>query len=107
LTSNVALATHLGTWTLVTSIIVAKFMVNQHSFFFETLIQVNNNTFFFQQHLKVTCDLLPPPVCTCLLPFEQLIEQQMVQLQDSISEHMHHHTLYNMFFDKINEAHCA
>jgi len=28
----------------------------------------------------------------------------MVQLQDSISEHMHHHTLYNMFFDKINEA---
>jgi hypothetical protein len=34
------------------------------------------------------------------LPFEQ----QMVQLQNSISECLHHHTLFNMFFDGISKA---
>jgi hypothetical protein len=42
-----------------------------------------------------------------LFPFEQLIEQQMVRLQDSIVEHLHHHTLSNILFDGISEAHCA
>jgi hypothetical protein len=31
----------------------------------------------------------------------------MVQLQDSIMEHLHHHTFSNMFFDGIFEAHVA
>jgi hypothetical protein len=31
----------------------------------------------------------------------------MVQLQHSILEHLHHHTLFNMFFNKISEAQCA
>jgi hypothetical protein len=29
----------------------------------------------------------------------------MVQFQDSISEHLHHHTHFNMFFDQKSEAH--
>jgi len=29
----------------------------------------------------------------------------MVQLQDSILERLHHHTLFNMFFDGISKAH--
>jgi hypothetical protein len=49
-------------------------MVDQHFLLLEALVQVNNNKFPFQQHLKVTCDLLPPPTRVCLLPFEQLIE---------------------------------
>jgi len=43
----------------------------------------------------------------CLLPFEQLIEQQKVQLQDSILEPLHHHTLSNMLANETFEAHCA
>jgi hypothetical protein len=31
----------------------------------------------------------------------------MVQLQDSISECLHHHTLINMLFDEISETHRA
>jgi hypothetical protein len=31
----------------------------------------------------------------------------MVHLQDSISEHLHHHTLFNMLFNEIFEAHRA
>jgi hypothetical protein len=31
----------------------------------------------------------------------------MVQLQDSISECLHHHTLFNMLSNKIFEAHRA
>jgi hypothetical protein len=31
----------------------------------------------------------------------------MVQLQDSILEHLHHHTFFKMFFDEIFEAHRA
>jgi hypothetical protein len=31
----------------------------------------------------------------------------MVRFQDSISECLHHHTLFNMLFDKIFEAHHA
>jgi hypothetical protein len=31
----------------------------------------------------------------------------MVQLQDSIWECLHHHTISNMLVDKIYEAHCA
>jgi hypothetical protein len=31
----------------------------------------------------------------------------MVQLQDSILEHLHHHTFSNMLSDEISEAHRA
>jgi hypothetical protein len=31
----------------------------------------------------------------------------MVQFQDSILKHLHHHTLSNMFFDETFEAHHA
>jgi hypothetical protein len=31
----------------------------------------------------------------------------MVQLQDFISKHLHHHTLFNMPFDRISKAHHA
>jgi hypothetical protein len=44
---------------------------------------------------------------SCLPLFEQLIEQQMVQLQDSILERLHHHTLYSMLSDGISKIHCA
>jgi hypothetical protein len=74
----------LKNWALVASIITIRFMVDQHPSLFEALAWVNNNTFPFQQHLKVACDIVPPLVRTCFLSFEQLIEQQMVQLQDSI-----------------------
>jgi hypothetical protein len=74
-------------------------------FFLETLTQINNNTFPFQQHLKTTCDLLPPLVHTCFPLFEQLIQQQMVRLQDSISEHLCHHTLSSMHFNETSKAH--
>jgi hypothetical protein len=47
------------------------------------------------------------PACACLPPFEQLIGQQMVQLQDSILEHLDHHTHFNMLSDRISEAHHA
>jgi hypothetical protein len=46
-------------------------------------------------------------VCTCLLLFEQLTEQQMVRFQDSILELLNHYTLFNMLFDDTFEAHCA
>ncbi len=52
-------------------------------------------------------DLLLSLTHACLFPFEQFIDQQMVQLQNSISKCLHHHTLSNMFFNKIYEAHCA
>jgi hypothetical protein len=71
-------------------------MVYQRPFYLETLTQVDNNTLPFQQHLKATCDLLLCPTCASLPSFDQLIMQQMVQLQDSISEHLRHHTLSSM-----------
>jgi len=82
-------------------------MVDQPSFLLKALTQVDNNTFPFQQHLKAACDLLLPLTFTCLLPFEQLIKQQMVWPQDSILERLHHHTLFNILFDKIFQTHCA
>jgi len=51
--------------------------------------------------------LLPPPTHVCLFPFKQFIMQQMVQLQDSISKRLHHHTFFSMFFNRIFEAHHA
>jgi hypothetical protein len=80
-------------------------MVDQRPFFLETLAWVDNNTFLFEQHFKATYDLLPPQACACFLPFKQLIRQQMVQFQDSISERLHHHTFSNMLFNMISEAH--
>ncbi len=44
---------------------------------------------------------------TTLSPCEQLIEQQMVQLQDSILERLHHHTFSSMFSDETFEVHHA
>jgi hypothetical protein len=43
----------------------------------------------------------------CLFPFEQLIKQQMVQLQNFILEHLHRHTLSNMLSDETSKAHHA
>jgi hypothetical protein len=80
-------------------------MVDQHPFLLETLTQVDKNTFPFQQHLKVTCDLLPPPTRVCLLPFKQLIGQQVVHFQDYILKCLHLHTLSRMFFNGTFEAH--
>jgi hypothetical protein len=103
--ATIILTTYLKSWALVILIIVIKFMVDNCFFLLKVLTQVDNNTFPFQQHFKTTCNLLLPPVHACFLPFEQLIEQQMVQLQDSISKHLHHHTFSNVFFDMILKAH--
>ncbi len=43
----------------------------------------------------------------CLPPFEQFIGQQMIHLQDFISEHLHHQTLFNMLFYEIFKTNCA
>jgi hypothetical protein len=48
---------------------------------------------------------LPPLAHACLPPFEQFIEQQIVQLQDFILEHLLYHTLFNMFSNKTFKAH--
>ncbi len=55
----------------------------------------------------MTCDFLPPLARVCFPPFEQLIGKQPIQLQDSILERLHHHTLSNMLSDGISEAHHA
>jgi hypothetical protein len=82
-------------------------MVDQRPFLFEAFAQVDNNTFPFEQHLKVACNFLPPPVHVCLFPFKQLIKEQIVQLQDSILECLHHHTFSSMLFDETSKAHHA
>ncbi len=104
LASIITPTSYLGSWVLVALVITTRFMVDQCPFLLEALTQINNNTFLFQQHLKVTCDLLPPPTHACLPSFEQLIRQQMVQLQVSISECLHHHTLLSMFSDETFKA---
>jgi hypothetical protein len=73
LITTIAQIIYLNSWAVVASIIVVKFMVDHHPFLLETLTRMDNNTFPFQQHLKGTCNLLLPPICACLLPFEQLI----------------------------------
>jgi hypothetical protein len=55
----------------------------------------------------VACDFLLPLAYACFPPFEQFIGQQMVQLQDSISKRLHHHTFSKMLSNKIFEAHRA
>jgi hypothetical protein len=106
-TITITLTTYLGSWALVISIIIVRFMVNQCPFFFKTLAQVDKNTFFFQQHLKVACDFLLPPTWACFLPFEQLIGQKKVHFQDFISRHLHHHNFFKMLFHMILKAYCA
>jgi hypothetical protein len=82
-------------------------MVDQRPFLLEILARIDNNTFPFQQDLKVACVLLLPLTRACFFLFEQLIKQQMVRLQDSISECLHHHTLSNMLSHEIFKAHLA
>ncbi len=105
-TTTITPMAYLGNWALMASIIVVKFMVDQRPFLLKTITWLNNNTFPFQKHFKATCDYLPPPVRTCF-PLEHFIKQQMVQLQDSILKHLHHHTVSNILFDKIFQTHCA
>jgi len=93
--------------TFITHNPIAKFMVNQRPFLLETLARINDNTFPFQHHLKMTYDFLSPPTHTCLLLFEQLIGQQMVRLQNSILECLHHHTFSSMLFNMISKTRCA
>jgi hypothetical protein len=73
LTSIIAPTTYLGNRAFVISIIFARFMVDKCPFLLEALARIVNNTFLFQQHLNNTCDLLTPPACACLFPFEQFI----------------------------------
>jgi hypothetical protein len=99
----IALA-YLRSWALVTTIITVSLMVDQCPFLFEALTWGDNNTIPFQQHLKAACDFLPPLAYTCLLSFEQLIRQQMVRLQNSISKCLHYHIFSDMLFNEIFEA---
>ncbi len=57
LTSTITPITYLRSWAHVVSIIVVKFMVNQHPFFLEALARVDNNTFPFQQHISFLATL--------------------------------------------------
>jgi hypothetical protein len=104
LITTIALTSYLRSCAFITSIIIVRFMVDQHPFLLEAFTWVDNKTFLFQQHLKATCSLLSPPPHVCHLPFEQLIKQQMVWLQDSILKRLHHLTFFSMFFDKIFET---
>ncbi len=70
LTSTIALTTYLRSWAFITSIIIIRFMVDQHPFLLEALAQVDNNTFPIQQDFKATCDFLSPHVRTCLPSFK-------------------------------------
>jgi len=70
-------------------------MNDQHHFLLKALAQVNNNTskwlviFYHPQH---ECVFFP---------------LNMVQLQDSILDRLHHHTFSNMLSDKISKTHHA
>ncbi len=44
LTSPIASTTYQKSWALITSVIVVRFIINQHPFFLKVLTQVNNNT---------------------------------------------------------------
>jgi len=66
-TTTITPTIYLRSWAVVASIIVPKFMVDHCPFLLESLAWVDNNTFLFQQHLKTTCDLLLPPIRTCLI----------------------------------------
>jgi hypothetical protein len=46
-TSTITLTTYLRNWALIVSIVVVRFMVDQHPFLLEALTQVDNNTFPF------------------------------------------------------------
>jgi hypothetical protein len=93
--------TYLRSWALVIVVITIRFIIDQYPFFLEALAQVDNNT--SRWHM-IFYHLWPMRV---FFPFEQFIDQQMVQLQNSISERVHHHTLSNMFFNKTSKAHCS
>jgi hypothetical protein len=60
---------YLRSWAFVILVIAARFIVDHHPFLLKALAQVDNNTFPFQQHLRTTCDLLPPLACVCVPPF--------------------------------------
>jgi hypothetical protein len=55
LTSSIIPITYLWNWAFIVSIIIAMFMVDQHSFLFKVLGKVDNNT------SKATYHLLLPP----------------------------------------------
>ncbi len=100
LTTTITPTTYLRNWAFIISIIASRFMIDQCLFFLEALTWVNNNT---SKRLAISHH----PQHTCFFPFEQFIGQQMVWLQDSVLEHLHHHTLSNMLSDKIFKTHCA
>jgi hypothetical protein len=106
-TFTIAPTTYLGNWTLIVLVMFVRFMVDQLPFLLEALAWININTFPFQQQFKVACDLLPLLAQLSLFLFEQLIGQQMVQLQVSIFEHLHYHTLSIMLSDGTSKVHHA
>jgi hypothetical protein len=57
-----------------------------------------------QQHISLY-PIFITSAYACLFSFEQFIEQQMVQFQDLILKHLHHHIFFNIFFDEIFKAH--
>ncbi len=55
----------------------------------------------------MACDLLPFSAHTCFFSFEQLIGQQMIRLQNSISKCLHYHIFSSVLSNGISEAHHA
>ncbi len=66
---------------------------------------VDQHHIFFPATPKGNMGSLSPLAHACLPPFEQFIEQQIVQLQDFILERLLYHTIFNMFSNKTFKAH--
>lgn len=47
----------------------------------KTLVQVDINIFPLWQHLKTICDLLPTLACTCLSPFNNLLDNKWFDIR--------------------------
>jgi hypothetical protein len=94
----IALVIYLGSWTLVTIVIVSKFLLE--------VIGVNSSRpFLFQAHMKSTQKLIPLGVVACVPLFEQLVERNTYCIQENISERLHNHLCINILFYLLFDLH--
>ncbi len=104
-TKTIALTMYLGGWVLIMLIITSRFLLDSRPFLLVAIGASSSNSLPFQAHLKLSKELFPSVVATCLHSFEQFSRRGINRLKETISKKLHDHFFSSIISDMSSNLH--
>lgn len=103
----IASTTCLGSWTFITPIIVARFLLDHRLFLLEAIGANNYYPFPFQAHMRLVHELFLLDVVKCVPCFMQFVKRGSYWLQETISHRLHNHFFSHIISNMVSNLHCT